>query len=334
MLGMGWDVIPGGIGPILHVKDGNYGLGLADNNDGHSNGEVNPGVQLVVYFSGDDISLGAANTDYNHQSFRRQAAGDRYVTNGFTSLSPMAVMAGAGPAIINGPFLPGGMGNFPVNLLSINQDGYNEIPSIPPPLLNTYMPNPGETMMDDMDALELTPIDLNWDNVHDTSIYFSLDPLSPGSVGGPAAVHVSAPLIPWFGLFAAAGTLGLVPADDVDALAVWDGGAIGQCEPGIDFALFSLERGSRFLYGPDALPNTPDDFSAADIFVTDFSGVNALFLPAGAIGMLFHDNVDALDVEIWTDTTSIEAFDEIPEPTTMALLVLGGFAVLRRKRRR
>ena len=98
-IGGGWDV--GGPGPILHVIEWSYlppGPGApADNNDGHSNGEFDPHVQVFVYFSGDDLSVGLMPTAYRHQSVRNQAAGDRFVTNGYTAMSPAAVMMLGGP---------------------------------------------------------------------------------------------------------------------------------------------------------------------------------------------------------------------------------------------
>jgi len=309
IIGQGWDV--GGPGPVLHVPDVNYGLLLAqDNNDGHSRGEADPNFRVVIYFSGDDASVGMPWTEYRWQANLLQAAGDRFVTNGFTSLSPVAVMAGlGGPAVIVGPIILGR----PLNMVSANQDRYNEIPSIPTWAMNLYVPTPpGVTVMDDMDALELLPMDLDANNVHDTPIYFSLDAGSPSLPPGgfsPADVFVSPPGAPMFMLFAAAPTLGLTVNDEVDALAVWDLGQTAVLDPNWDCALFSLAPGSPYLAGPDGVPGTADDWSAADIFVTDFGGTNVLFITSRAIGMLPTDNVDAIDVEIFVDETSVEVFE-------------------------
>lgn len=320
----GWDV--GGPGPILHTADTTYGLATpTDNNDGHSNGEFDPTAPLVIYFSGDDLSVGVAGTDYDHQAIRSQAAGDRFVVNGSTTLSPAAVMSGAGPSAIAGPVLPGGSGTFPTNLLSANQTVYNAIPTIAPTAFNTYVPPGGATAMDDMDALELTPFDLTGDFVHDTPIYFSLDAASPSLPASPADVLVSPPTLAGFGLFAPAPSLGLVATDELDALAVWDaaGDLIADVAPLTDFALFSLAPGSPTLI--------TGGFSAADIFVTDFSGAFTLYLPASALGMAFSDNVDALDVEIFTSVGSIEVWDEVPEPSALALVGLGMLMMARRR---
>ncbi len=392
MLGMGWDV--GGM-MFVHEFDFNYGLiPMADNNDGHSNGEMDPRAAPLIYFSGDDMSMGIPMiTDYDNQAMRLQAAGDRFVTNGPATLSPMAVMAGGIPAGIAGPVLPGGAFNFPINLLSANQHRYNEIPSIPPGAFNMYMSPAGGTPMDDMDALELTPFVTQVGAIHDMPIYFTLDAMSPSLGAGlsGADVLLSPPFAPVFGLFAPAVSLGLSPMDEVDALAVWNLDGDEQGTPGVDYALFSLERGSPSLfvgligdanydgvvsaddYGSvqlnfgsvggvagvllgDANRDgvvSADDYgsvqlnfgnmggmSAADIFVTDFTGMNTLYLPSLAIGMLPTDNVDAIDVEIWFGENAfweqlldqVEEGDPVPEPATLSLLVIGGLALLRRRR--
>ena len=391
--GLGWDTGAIAAGMVVHEWDFNYGLiPMQDNNDGHSNGEMDPRIdQQLLYFSGDDRSMGIPMiTDYEHQAMRMQAAGDRFVTNGPTTLSPMAVMMGVGPAGILGPVMPGGMGNFPINLLSANQHRYNEIPSIPPGAFNMYMSPAGGTPMDDMDALELTPFTPAGAAMHVTPIYFTLDAVSPSWLGGGADVLYSPPMANFFMPFAPAIALGLSPIDEVDALAVWNMSGDDIALPGIDYALFSLERGSPSLFvnvigdanydgvvsaddfssiqanfgntggggvllgdaNRDGLVSA-DDFasvqanfgksggmSAADIFVTDFSGMNTLYLPAQAIGMLPTDNVDAIDVEIWIDEGVFweQLLDEVseeqpvPEPATLSLLVIGGLAMLRRRR--
>jgi hypothetical protein len=331
IVGQGWD-IAAGVGPILHVPDVAYGLILAqDNNDGHSNGEADPNAPLVIYFSGDDASRGAPWTEYRWQANLLQAAGDRFVTNGFTSISPMAVLAGVGgPAFIFGPIVPGR----PINMVSANQTRYNEIPSIAIWAMNMYIPAaPGVTVMDDMDALELLPMDLDANNVHDTPIYFTLDAGSPSVVLGgfsQADVLVSPPGGPGFFLFAGAATLGLSTNDEVDALAVWDFLQPGSPDAGWDCALFSLAPGSPYLAGPDGVWGTADDWSAADIFVTGFTGFNVLYISAPAIGMLFTDNVDALDVEVFRDESNVEVWEEFMPDLVILDLILkkGGASVV------
>ena len=391
--GLGWDTGAVAAGMVIHEPDFNYGLITpVDNNDGHSNGEVDPwDSPLLIYFSGSDKSMGIPMTDYEHQAIRIQAAGDRFVTNGPTTVSPAIALYSGVQSGIMGPIMPGGMGNFPINLLSANQHRYNEIPSIPPAAFNGYIPPAGFTPMDDMDALELTPFVAAGAQMHTTPIYFTLDAGSPSWLGGGADILVSPPLAPNFIPFAPAPQLGLHQMDEVDALAVWDTDL--EATPGQDFALFSLAPGSPTLYASligdanyDGVVSAGDyaavqanfgntglagsvvmgdanrdgvvsagDFgsiqanfgnmggmSAADIFVTDFSGIFALYLPAQAIGMLHSDDVDALDVEIWIDQGMFEEqlLDQTsedggptPEPATMSLLVIGGLALLKRRRK-
>ncbi|MBU0639464.1 MAG: hypothetical protein KKB50_11415 [Planctomycetes bacterium] len=302
--GAGWDV--GGPGPILHVAEWAYGitpLAPGDNNDAHSNGERRPDARQFIFFSGDKASQGVPLTAYRNQFLRNQAAGDRFVTNGATWTSPAAVIATGAPTAI-APAFPG-----PLNILSANQTRFNEIPSIPPPVFNgTWTP-------DDMDAVELTLMDLNGDNVHETDIYFSLDPTSPSLGGGffPADLLFSPAGSGAFLPYAPAVMMGLdmfgPGTDDIDAVAVWDSAGIGIADPGMDYAIFSLAPGSMYLAGPDGIWGTGDDLSPADIFVTDFNGFSMLFLPAAAIGMLPTDNVDALDVEFFVQDPRPQVFD-------------------------
>lgn len=288
MVGQGCDI--GGVGPILHVPDTGYGLlPPRDNNDGHSLGEGNnPWAQFVIYFSGDRPSAGAPGTSYNWQAGLNQAAGDRFVTNGPTTASPAAAMAACAPAGIAGPVLAG-----PINLLSVNQTRYNLVPSIPPG------GNNAGRELDNVDALELLPWDINGDNVHDFPIYFTVDRTTPSWAGASDILYSPAGAAA-FAVFAPAPQLGLVAGDNVDALAVWDVNGNGKAEPGMDYAIFSLDPASPSLAGR----------SPADIFVTDFTGAFCLFLPTGAFGMVPRDNVDGVDVELWTGPASIEVWEQ------------------------
>jgi hypothetical protein len=105
----GWDV--GGPGPILHLTETSYGLGTmgpTDNNDGHSRGEFDPWLDTYgVYFSGDRASVGMPGTHYDHQAVRNQAAGDRFVVNGLTTMSPGMSFTTGLASTIGPPLFPG-----------------------------------------------------------------------------------------------------------------------------------------------------------------------------------------------------------------------------------
>lgn len=290
--GLGCDVM--GPGPVLEVPDFGYGLTNADESDGHSNGERDPFAPIAVYFSGDRASQGLPGTHYDAEETVLQAAGDRYVTNGLVVAPPAAVIGGgacAAPTMIGPPVVPGGS----LNILSLNQDRYNEIPSIRPGVVNRGR------VLDNLDALELVPFDIDGDNIHDTPVYFTVDRVSP-SHPGMADILYSPPAAPFFSVFAFGGQMGLRQRDDLDAIAVWDMNRNGIADPGIDYVLFSLARGSSSLIA--------GGYSAADLFVSDFTGMFCLYLPAKAIGMDYADNVDAVDVEIG----EVEIWEEL-KPT-------------------
>lgn len=276
--GQGCDVAPL-VGPVLHVAAPTYGLTTRDEQDGHSNGErTAPDEPVAVYFSGDRASQGTPGTHYAIEENNGQAAGDRYVTFGFTAFGPGGAISGG---VCNPPTtivqtVPG-----PRNQLSLNQDQFNLIPSLRPSNLNR------NRILDNLDALEITLFDLDGDRVHETGVYFTVDKMGPSFAGLPSDVFFTPPGAAAPVTFATAARLGLTNRDNLDAIAVWDVDFDGQADPGQDFILFSLDRGSPSLAGR----------SAADLFVSDFNGFFCLYLPAREIGMQRCDNVDAVDVE-------------------------------------
>lgn len=290
--GQGCDVM--GPGLLLEVPDVNYGLTSSDENDGHSNGEDDPNAPIAVYFSGDRASQGLLGTHYNAEEELYQAAADRYVTNGLIVAPPAAVVMGGScgaPTMIGPPVVPIGSRN----ILSLNQDRYNAIPSIRPGVMNT------SRVLDNADALELIPFDTNRDKVHDTPIYFTVDKYSPSHAGKADILHSPAGSAV-FNVFATAAQMGLAGRDDLDAIAVWDMNRNGVADANTDYVLFSLARGSSSLVAGNR--------SAADLFVSDFNGTFCLYLSANAIGMDYADNVDAVDVEVG----EVEIWEEIFDP--------------------
>ncbi len=110
-------------------------------------------------------------------------------------------------------------------------------------------------------------------------------------------------------LFATGAALGLGPGDDIDALAIIEDGS-GGASPA-DIVYFSLTPGSPSLLALGASP--------ADILVSSIGGVPGIAIPAGTIGLLVSDDVDALDLFV------------VPEPATAAMMCLAGIFVLRRR---
>lgn len=275
----------GGPGPQLEVARAAFGLGPGDDVDALSaNLQWSPNNDFIYVFSGDRASMGQPATPYRNQFVRNQAAADLFQTAAVPSATPAAVMAGlcGAPAMIAPPAPR-----------ILNQVDFNLAPTVGP---GAFWAGP----LDNIDAVELDDLDPNNDGIHDVGIYFSLDPASPALVTSAADIYY-APAGAAFGVFSLPGQIGLVANDNLDALVLWDRIVIGMVNPGAggDYALFSLAPGSPTLNGPDGIAGTADDFSAADLFVTDFTGVFCLYTRAPQLGLLFQDNVDGLDVVIW-----------------------------------
>jgi len=163
-------------------------------------------------------------------------------------------------------------------------------------------------------------------------------------VGGEVAVTTAGGLPT---LYASAAALGLdilaagdEDSDDLDALALWDDGALDAngnpfFSPGKDVFLFSVRRGSAVIGAPDSRFNAP--IEPGDVLEPPQPGglspFPAIYIAAEALGLAtaragvadYSDDLDALDV--------------VPEPGTVMMLAFGGLAlvvcaVLRRRRRK
>lgn len=260
----------GGVGPVTEVWEGSLGLVAADNVDAVSaNTVTGKNINYHIYFSADRASLGMLGTPYRGEAALNQAASDVWRMNNLTAMSPQASMAACAATAIGG-----------AHALFRNQDNYDFIFTAAPgvgPLAGNY---------DNIDALELDDLDPSLDKVHDVGVYFSLDAASPSlGAASPAAVLFT-PVGGVPGIWATPAQLGLIPADDVDALVVWDRGVVGAPDPGVDLVLFSLVPGSPSLGG----------LSPAGIFVSDLTGVFCVYVQANTLGMRIADNVDGLDV--------------------------------------
>lgn len=269
--------------PVLDVAAASYGLVFGDDTDGASNNEVDPGLGHLLLFSVDQGAVGIAGTPVNNQAARLQAAGDIFRTLNSPSNPPAGAIA-AGACLPGTTLVPG-------HALQNNQPDHNFIPTIGPGAIN------GFGAVDELDALEIGGFDVDHDGVRDRPVYFTLDRFSP-SLGAfsPAAIFLAPVGVPAFGVFAPRPALGLRPGDNVDALAIWDRNVIGTMEAGLDYALFSLDPNSPTLAGPDMIWGTGDDLSPGDVFLTDFSGTFCLYVQHNWLGLMFYDNLDALDV--------------------------------------
>jgi hypothetical protein len=126
-------------------------------------------------------------------------------------------------------------------------------------------------------------------------IYFSIDPFTALAYGGPpagSAAHVYFAMgadgydaaVP--AIYASEADLGLVPGDDIDALVVYEDGDV----------VFGAADVVRFSLTP-ASPSLGIGAGPAEIFeVAGAGALPAVATPAAALGLLFSDDLDALDV--------------------------------------
>lgn len=273
-----------GPGPQLNVPDVNYGLGAVDDTDALAVNEPSaPNSDYGFVFSADLTSQGLAPTNYRAQFVNNQAAGDLWRTMAIPTNDPWTVAAGACGAPATLPMAP-----WPT--LYINQAFWNMIPFVPPGVAFAGA-------IDDLDGFDFQLLDTTNNLIADVPFYFSIDPASAFAAAPADIVFKPVGAAPF--VWANDWRLGLGPSDDVDALVVWDRNVIGVPNPGADLVLFSLGRGSFALRGPDGVAGTADDFSPADLFVSNLGGTFCLYMRPGQLGLRANDNVDALEVKVW-----------------------------------
>ncbi|MEX2318148.1 MAG: hypothetical protein WD669_13400 [Pirellulales bacterium] len=330
-----------GIAPPLVQHPGPDGFYVASMSSNKA-GLLAP-LGLSILFSVDRQSIGLPGTAVAAEAALSQAPGDVYATT--ASFVDPSVFAGGLVSIGFLP-LPSFAGYLPAgppiggNALLINQG--LPVPGIPgfglfsgpgavlPPGVPAPPIAPGTH--DNVDGFDTAFFEVTGDIFFDANHYFSIYPaeaavagvssadLFLAAAGTPGAIPV--PFAP--SLTLGLDTLGPHPivgtpfSDSVDALVMWDNGIDGTLEPGIDYALFSLGTGSASL---GALAGLVND---SDVLFTDFTGLFAVYAPAGALGLLGDpaggffprpyvgiagpiDGLDALDVV------------PIPEPASLVL---------------
>lgn len=282
---------------------------------------------FLLCFSVDDTSVGDSSPiagfppfNVTDQAAKGQAAGDAFIsTEAFDRTGIL-------------PSLPSmGLSN---NVLAINQS---------------------PVYVDDFGLLPLAspavPVALPLDDVVGgggggggtvTDLFFTLDSSSASIAGGaapylggrgadiffdPTPDIIGSPTAGDETLFATSFDLGLdpngFPADEIDALAVFDDDLSATWSKG-DQVLFSLAAGSGTL--------SDLGLSSADVLSVTYDGTPTLFASYGDLGLSPGDELDMLELVplIGTAEQTIQA--KVPEPTSLALLALGGLMLARRHR--
>ena len=146
--------------------------------------------------------------------------------------------------------------------------------------------------------------------------YFTLDAATA------AAYAVTPADIFWVnmgGLFATRAALGLVAGDDIDALSVHQTGNPPVWEAG-ELIYFSLRPGSPSL--------AANGWSPADILAVFSGGVPFVWAPAGALGLLPTDDINALQI---FDPPSVPSLSGIGVVLCALLLLAGAVVVMFRR---
>lgn len=248
--------------------------------DGFTFTHVFPGSHTILglEFSVSPASVGAAGTAVAAEAAAGDAPADIYST----------ALAGGNLLFADGDGLPPGPA-LPLGLIEpgSNVDGWDATPPFGPPA------SPGV-------HFTITGFDAAFHPVY----------AGTGSTGGD--IFFSPPVIGYSvfpALYAGFGAIGLVAADDIDALAIVDDGSFGPSPA--DAIYFSLTPGSPTLAALGASP--------ADILVTSIGGAPVVAFPAAVLGLLPTDDVDALDIFV------------VPEPASVVLLGLAVPWLIRRR---
>ncbi len=313
---------------------------------------ISGGVEL------DALSYGRDNGEHLAFSVDKFASGIRSPTGGpaFSSVASEGAMgaseAAADVFLYTGPAPTAPRGLIFGNIGIIDGDGMPSATGAVYPGTGLIEPNPPFGIFDpgdNLDALDMDTLQIDMTG----PIYFSLsaafpDPLGPFPANDGTAVGNNCSgadvLVSMIGglpmVYASASMLGLdiqgFDTDDLDALALLEDGD-GVFTPGLDMILFSVRRGSAVIGMPDSMygmPIEPGDILTLPVPAVGPAGGSpypAIYIPAEAMGLATRrtglmgifgaDDLDALDLV------------PIPEPATLSLLVFGGLALIRRRRK-
>ncbi len=301
-------------GPQVHVPAAVIGAVTGDDLNALSSGLDSVDGSDVIYFSVDRQSLGDANaivvtgngsfdSTYNvpGQAANGQQAGDIFAT-----IDPNLVES-----------QPVGH-----NILMKNQTSYGLVPAGFSGL--EFMSHTGP--QDNLDGYSQEEFDIfGNDGVPDRPMFFSGAATSPsiGPSGSAADILVYDPQDGDVEEFATYTMLGLQQADDIDALAL---------NLAIDYSNGDVLGGAMYFSLAPGSPTLGSTLSPADIFMLTFAyddGNDILNPTSGpfvryphfTLGLLFEDNVDALETNAY-----------VPEPATLALIGLSGLVALRRRK--
>ncbi len=332
--------------PRLLIPGMAIGLpGIADdlNATSSSHAGVAPTSTFSILFSVDRETVGVAQPDdvlvgfqagYNatHQALVNQQSGDQYMTiDLFTRQGQVPGAVQRAPTENN-------------SLLRNNGDeGGTDFGAVPD--TSAEEDNSGEPQ-DNVDTM--TNPGTAARGTGEPGLYFSVreGTVGQGLPGEPIPANLYYDSLPsdpasQIDVFASAQQLGLTPADDINAVIVFDDGALGFLDDG-DQVLFSLTRGSPSLA---TLPGSGEG-PAADIFSITIGAPSAtpvLFASAATLGLGAPlDNVDALEFFFCDNghqCAELYSIRRMSIPTTsewgvvamLLLMLIGGSVVFARR---
>jgi hypothetical protein len=243
-----------------------------------------PGLRLtdkfIICFSVDPFAVGVNRLRITRQNLFIQAQHNQQAGDAF--LSTEAMQRGVG--VLPPPFSMG----LENNALGVNQSPFypNDFALLPSADPGVVVP-PG-TPLDDVNAT------LNLTDASPPAAYFTLaqdspsHPFLPGPDSG-ATIYLDRDIqVPGNEeVFAGPAALGLVEADQIDGLIVFDVNANGFYDPE-DTVYFSLPPDSPTLGVLGAGPG--------DMLVSEGGGQVAVFVPGSIFGLASGDNMDAMDL--------------------------------------